>query len=284
MVFLLTAAAIILFLGLTLFLYARFIEPRRIKTVFRELESPRVTKSADGLRIVQFSDVHISHDDLPGKLKRLTENVNQAGADLLVFTGDLFDDFRNYPFDRKAVSAALGNMKARYAKIAVWGNHDYSEASRDIFRETLESGGFTVLQSESRRFEDLGITISGYDDALYGQKADEFHPDGGEDFHLILVHEPDAGKIIDQDSYDLMLSGHTHGGQVRVPLLGVVYTPKMGQRALAGWFAPRGREHRGRLYVNSGIGGSMLPIRFAVPPELTVMMIRHTDKERHVMK
>ena len=274
MIILLSVAAFLFALELWMFSYATFIEPRRFTVEEQSLQSERVAKAADGLRIVQISDLHFADNDWRGKLQKLVKAVNRTSPDILVFTGDLFDDFENYHGSAKDISDGLAQMNAKIVKLVVWGNHDHSRACRPVFEKTLEDGGFKVLNAESMRFSDLKLTVSGYQDGLYIQKPTDFQPivEQG-DFHLVLCHEPDLSSWIDPDSYDLMLSGHTHGGQVNLPILGLVYAPAMGRKYLQGWSAPGGDASRGRLYVNRGIGGAALGIRYGCRPEISVVTL-----------
>jgi len=276
MITLLCVAGILFALELWMFSRACFVEPRRFVVEEEHLQSLRVSDAADGLRIVQISDLHFADNDWRGKLEKLVKAVNQAKPDILVFTGDLFDDFENYHGDAGVISAGLSRMNAKAAKLAVWGNHDRSRASQPIFEKTMENGGFKVLSAESLRFPAFSLTVSGYQDGIYVQNPKEFIPNVSDgDFHLVLCHEPDLSALIDPDSYDLMLSGHTHGGQVNLPILGLVYVPVMGQRHLQGWFAPSGDSHRARLYVNRGIGGAMLGIRYRCQPEISLIVLEN---------
>ena len=121
--------------------------------------------------------------------------------------------------------------------------------------------------------EELGITVTGFDDALYGTSVSRMDLAGAAGFHLVLAHEPDLVDMLDTSLFDLMLSGHTHGGQVDLPFVDAIYLPRMGRHYIRGLFRPGGDGSRAQLYVNRGIGESLLPVRFCALPEVTVLTL-----------
>ena len=270
---LLTILTAVTALGLCAFLYARFIEPRLLVTENVTIRSPNVSEAAEGLRIVQFSDVHVSDDDHRAKLSNLTAAINAQEPDILVFTGDLFDAYRNYEGDTAPVQAAFAAMEARYGKYAVLGNHDYGTGALTVTCKLLADAGFRVRRGDLVTLEELGITVTGFDDALYGTSVSRMDLAGAAGFHLVLAHEPDLVDMLDTSLFDLMLSGHTHGGQVDLPFVDAIYLPRMGRHYIRGLFRPGGDGSRAQLYVNRGIGESLLPVRFCALPEVTVLTL-----------
>ena len=270
---LLTVLTVIAVVGIALFLYARFVEPRLLVTENVTIQSPNVSDAAEGLRIVQFSDVHVSDDDHRSKLDDLVNALNAQEPDLLVFTGDLFSAYSNYEGDVQKVADAFSRMEAKYGKYAVLGNHDYGRGAEPVTTKLLQDAGFEVLKGERRTLEELGITVTGLDDAIYSHDPADTPLDGAEGFHLVLVHEPDVIDSLDGSLFDLMLAGHTHAGQVNLPLVEAIYLPKLGRKYLRGLYRPGGKESRAQLYVNRGIGESLMPVRFGALPEVTVLTL-----------
>lgn len=219
--------------------------------------------------VVQLSDLELSPSYDTDQLERLVEQVNRQQPDLLVFTGDLFHNYAQYaPVD--AVTDALSRMEAP-VKLAVWGNRDYGGGAQWVYPQVMEAAGFTLLQNSGVTLGAAGQTVyvAGLDDGLLGapdpQSALADRPeDAG--FTILLFHEPDlAGQLAGQ-GVDLMLAGHTHGGQVRLPFVEPV-TTSLGEQYVRGWYdLPDGA----RLYVHSGLGTSRLPVRFLVPPQVAV--------------
>ena len=270
---LLTVLTVVMAAGLAAFVYARFVEPRLLVTEEVTIASPNVAEAAEGLRIVLFSDVHVSDDDYRTKYADLLKAINAQEPDLLVFTGDLFSAYRNYQGKTDPIAAAFKAMEGKYGKFAVLGNHDYGQEAVPATVKLLEDAGFRVLRGERQVLGELGITITGFDDALFGPDPATIDLSGADGFHLVLAHEPDLADSLDPGLYDLMLSGHTHGGQVTLPFTKAFYLPKLGRHYVRGLYRPGGEGSRAQLYVNRGIGESLMPIRVGSLPEITVLTL-----------
>lgn len=263
--------------ALALLCYARFIEPRFLDIENVTIFSPHLHRDDKGLRIVQFSDLHVSDDDFSSKLTNLRDLVNSQDADILVFTGDLFDNYADYHGDINALIAVLSQMEARCGRYAILGNHDYEKNALNTCKAIWEEVGFTLLIGDTVTVPGTHVTVSGFDDLLYSRcTALKEEPTDG--FRLFLCHEPDIAADINAARYDLMLSGHTHGGQVKLPFLGIVYLPHLGRIYAEGLYTP-GNCDEGKLYVNRGIGMSLLPIRFRSVPEITVLTLTGEREE-----
>lgn len=247
--------------------YACLVEPRRILVNRYELG-----KDAPPMRLVQLSDIHISASFPVERLERVVRRVNALRPDMVVFTGDLFTRYASYG-DAAAASRALGRLCARYGKFAVWGNHDKVGGCVSVYANLLESAGFTLLVNETTRLflaNGAQLLVGGLDDAIFG-KADL---DGlcremavaQADYKLLLMHEPDLADGLLPGAANLVLAGHSHGGQVRLPLLGAPVSAQLARKYVAGFYWVNGT----RLFVNSGVGTSALPVRFLAPPEIAV--------------
>lgn len=268
----LTAAGIIA-LPPTAYGYARYAERRWLEVNKVTLSLPRLPQGMDGIRIVQFSDVHLGFHYDTDELFRLAETINGLQPDIICFTGDLVD----YEIGKDGVryAEALANMKAALGKFSVLGNHDYFNESAEV-AGLLTEGGFRMLRNDLAAVQHGGSTmwIAGVEDMWMGK------PDVKEatrlakpkDFVMLLAHCPDFADVAVDHQVDLQLSGHTHGGQVRIPLLGHVVTPKYGKKYVIGGYTLG--DHKLQLYVNRGIGVSQHPIRFLCRPELTVLTLR----------
>lgn len=184
----------------------------------------------DGLRIVQFTDTHFGFDYDVGRFERAVEKINELDPHIVVFTGDLFEEYAKYPADEDGIIAALSAIHAPQGKYAVLGNHDYGRGAQDESIRVLEAGGFTVLRNESVELPLLGITVTGIDDCFFGS-GQEFDLASlpSDTYNLVLCHEPDVFASSESSALDLMLSGHTNGGQVRLPFLGELILPAQGR-------------------------------------------------------
>ncbi len=263
--------------------YGFFIERGRLRIVRHTIRSPRIPPSFDGVAIAQFSDIHLSPAYSLKRLGKLVEAVNSLHADLVVFTGDLHDARRNDNIAKYDPSPLLARIQARLGKFAVYGNHDFGyERKLRSSGAFLSRGGFSVLINSTQRIEHTDgdyITISGLDDYVLGKPnaAKTIARLEDDRFHVLLVHEPDMADRLIRYPIDLQLSGHSHGGQVRLPLLGPLVRTKLGSKYVGGMYRIGGR-HRDkrpyRLYVNRGIGTTRIPIRLFCTPELTVFTLR----------
>lgn len=135
----------IVLLAAGLLLYALKVEPYRLTVNEHCLNEP--FEGSEELRIVQLSDIHIKPEYTVRQLKRIVDKANELAPDLIVFTGDLYDRYNAYRDDENVVHE-LRRLKARYGKIAIWGNHDCAGGEVKGYRDVIEGSGFTLLQDE----------------------------------------------------------------------------------------------------------------------------------------
>lgn len=239
--------------------------------VTREFEVELSSEGGDSIRVVQFSDVHLGPHYSLQQLEKLVERVNELEPDVIAFTGDLIDVPSAFE-GRSEISDILGKLRSRYGKYAVWGNHDYGGGGVRFYENIMKESGFKLLENQNSVIElDSGqkVTIIGLDDAMLGhpdiEKAYTGVDDPGD--KLLLLHDPDLVDDIKADRFDLALAGHSHGGQVVVPLFGPLVTPPLAKIYTKGMYKLATDSY---LYVNSGIGTTRITVRFWNPPELSV--------------
>jgi predicted MPP superfamily phosphohydrolase len=253
--------------------YAYFGERKWVETERVEIFLRRLPSSFDGIRIAHFSDVHYGFYYGPEDLARLVKTIAALNADLIVFTGDLFDG-EVIPFAEECTSL-IKQLNAPLGKFASMGNHDYYTGSDRVY-DVYEAGGFEVLRNRHVTIQMSGqaIQLAGVDDMLLGD------PDlnltlGRIDpatFTVLLAHEPEFADYHHPHSVDLQLSGHTHGGQIRIPLVGEIITPPGGKKYVQGLYPLK--EYERYIYTNRGIGTSHIPIRLFCRPEVTLLTLR----------
>lgn len=253
--------------------YAFEIEPYRLTV--EEYQREGRQGRGDRLRLVQFSDLHIKEDFTCQDFRKVVERINALEPDLVLFTGDLYDHWTRYNEDEELV-ALLAQIQAREAKVAIWGNRDYVGGSQDRYEELMARGGFTLLCSESTFVTTEGgsrILLTGLDDGMMG---DAYVPDPQDvpasDFSVLMVHEPNAADNFLSYAYDLVLSGHSHGGQINIPFLPEINHEAVSFTIMADKY-PRGNfwlDADTMLHVNTGIGTTHISARLGVVPELTV--------------
>ena len=266
-------AAATALLGAGGFLYAREVEPRRVEVVRLELALPRLAAEFDGYRVVQIGDIHLDDWSKPERLKRVAQLVNAQRPDLIVVTGD-FASYSARRLDEVMLVGALRRLSAPDGVVAILGNHDYL-TDVGLIRTCIRQAGLKELLNDALTLRRNGaeLHVAGIDDVMEGRSRLDLVlrklPDNGA--AILLAHEPDFADVAAATGrFDLQLSGHSHGGQVRVPLLGRAVLPPFSQRYT------RGLHEVGEmfLYTNRGLGTVNARLRFGCRPEITALTLR----------
>lgn len=260
-------------LGAVAGLYSYGWERKWIEVTHVPIEVPGLPEPFRGTKLVHFSDLHIGHYCEPDDVQHVVDLIMRERPDMICFTGDLVDESTRY---LSAVVPILEQLQAPLGKYAVLGNHDYRSREQHVVRGALSGSGFEVLDNRHIRIERQGrsLHIAGVDDVLFGvpdlSRAVAEIPAG--DTVILLAHEPDFAQEAASYPIHLQLSGHSHGGQVRLPLVGAILTPKLSQMYVQGLYQVENKEMQ--VYTTRGIGTTILPIRFFCRPELTVLTLR----------
>jgi len=253
--------------------YTRFIEPNWLEWKRIIHRSTRLPEAFQNLRIIHFSDLHFGYHMNAERLASIVEKMNEERADLILFTGDLID---NGQADVGQVIPELRKLHAPLGKFAVLGNHDFRHAPESESTNALEQAGFRVLKNQHVELArgDARIAIAGLEDWFGGfpNVKDAVSGIPTDRYTILLAHEPDLADEAMKYAIDLQLSGHSHGGQVRIPGLPVKWNPEMGQKYPDGLYTFTGTEFK--LYTNRGLGMTFMPIRLFCRPEITIHTIR----------
>ncbi|MGG3281690.1 metallophosphoesterase [Paenibacillus solani] len=269
--FLKSGAAIILGSGVAGGAYASLWEPHQLDITRLTLTIPSLPSAFDGLKLVQFSDLHLGFQAGAKDVKRVVQAIQGEKPDLICFTGDMVDRDAE---EMRAAIEPFAELTVPFGMYSILGNHDYKDVKMLVSLE--EEAGFQVLRNSAIKLRrgSAVIAVVGLEDGLRGlpdpAAAIQGLPQGM--FKLLLMHEPDYADTASAHSFQLQLSGHSHGGQVRLPWVGEVLTPPGARRYVKGLYHIG--SHRMPLYVNRGIGTTQLPIRFLCKPELTVLTLR----------
>ncbi len=254
-----------------------------------EVPLPRLADPWDGFRIAQLSDFHYDDYFSVVPLRRAIDIVNAQRPDLVVLTGDFVTSrgMGSHLVDVQGVKAAakmiepcarlLARMRATCGVMAVLGNHDIECDTTHII-EVLEYSSISVLRNRSVAFERDGkrLWLCGVDDFLRGKPRLELALKGipAEEAVVLLAHEPDPADYVAHYPVDLQLAGHSHGGQIVIPLVGAPFLPPLARKY------PRGLRQIGKLtlYTNVGIGTIDVPMRLGCPPEVTLITLRKAHR------
>jgi predicted MPP superfamily phosphohydrolase len=246
-----------------------FNEPHTLTVEHHPIYLRRLPSSFEGFRVVHLSDTHHSAFTNRQQIERAVETANRLQPDIIALTGDYISHERQFA---APCAEMLGRLRARYGVYAVLGNHDHwTDAAliTDLFR----AEGITVLVNQGMRFElrDEAFWLAGVDDTMVGLEDLSLALAGSRDdeMKLLLAHNPIILRRAARAGVDLILSGHTHGGQVTLrPERSASGKPR--RRLL------RGLGHQGetQIYVTRGVGTVILPIRYGCPPEVSLLELR----------
>jgi hypothetical protein len=268
--FLLRAFLGLLLVAVTSIGYAFWIEPRWVEVTTVRLNLPHLPPEFAGYRIVQFSDLHADEWMTPDRLSRMVAIANRQTPDLVALTGDYVT---HDPEIHAQTLLGLRELKARDGAIAVLGNHDHWTDAPTV-RRALQQAGILELSNQVHLLQRQGrsLPIAGVDDVWYNQDRLDLVLEQlpNQPGAILLVHEPDfADTSAATGRFDLQLSGHSHGGQVKVPFWGQPILPPYGKKY------PSGRYQIGQMvqYTNRGLGMVKPYVRFHCRPEITLFVL-----------
>ncbi len=229
---------------------------------------PEANPSSPAIRLAQLSDLHVANSSDVRRLERAVEMTRALQPDAIVLTGDYVWRATGH---MDLVTPLLARLEAPLGVYAVLGNHDIW-VDRDAVTQGLEEAGVRVLINKGVILEqgDASVYLGGLDDGWVGRPdLDQALADhNGDQPVVLLFHEPDLGHdLVTEGRVWLQLSGHTHGGQVRIPGYGAPILPEYGRQYEQGLY----RVGPGWIYVNRGLGTTMVPVRFYAPPEITLL-------------
>lgn len=270
------AVSVIFLLLSSLAFWSFLIEPSRLVLHQETIQLENWPQELNGLRVAVISDIHAGGPFIDGKkLRLIVERTSQLQPDLIVLLGDYMspNSWHSHRVEPEIIAEALKDLRAPLGVYSVLGNHDWWYDGQKV-RRALEQKGITVLDNEVAEVKWRGTSfwLVGLSDLWTRPQHIEESiakvPQGKP--VIALTHNPDIFPGIPR-SVPLLLAGHTHGGQVNLPLIGRPIEPSdFGQRYAAGHIF----ENDHHLFVTTGIGTSILPVRFRVPPEIVLLTLR----------
>lgn len=269
--------------GAGLAIYSGEIERHWIEITRTDVFLAGLPRAFDGFRVAQLSDIHMDQYTEPFLLRDAVNHINRLNPDAVFLTGDFVTQSllpRSWSFGSAWQCANLLNALQCPHRFAVLGNHDIV-IGPELITRALTANSITMLVDEYLPIERAGARfwLVGLDDPVAGRPNPEkaipqsIRNIPGEPI-VLLSHAPDyadhlltlpSGKAV-----SLMLAGHSHGGQIRLPLIGPLELPEMGRKYVEGWF----RLGNLQLYVNRGLGTVGVPFRLDCPPEITLFTFR----------
>ena len=264
--------------------YAYFIGPRQFVVVEETLEVPNWSPKLNGFRVVAISDIHAGSNYAPEeRIRYVVEQANAQNADIIVLLGDYVSEAK---FDRNAhnkpvgadrtelrmpvasIADILGGLKAKHGIYAVIGNHDEYHNAPKITAE-FERVGIIVLENKVAVIDVNGerINLWGIEDLWKNRKVpvEAFDAIADKRNIIAITHNPDS-LLNTPKGISLMFAGHSHGGQLNWPIFGPIAAVN-DKRFMDGHAVVDGKH----VYVTSGVGTSVIPFRFRVPPEIAVV-------------
>lgn len=246
--------------------YSTLLEPQRMVVERVPIRLSNLPLALEGFRIAVLTDFHLYPFTKLPHIQRAVTLANDLQPDVAVLLGDFVDANVEAILE---LAPALSGLRAQHGIFAVLGNHDHWKGAK-IVRAALVNEGIQVLRNAGVPLTVAGheLYLAGLESAWCGRPdiAQALSERRGDSPVVLLVHEPDyADKAAQDPRISLQLSGHSHGGQVRLPLIGALELPSWGRKYDCGHY------HVGamQLYTNRGIGLVDLPVRFNCPPEVT---------------
>ncbi len=259
-------------------IYARYIGTKGFITKEYKVEDKDLPSSFDGLKIVHFSDIHYNRAITLAKLNEIVDEINLINPDIVVFTGDLIDkDVTLVNSDYTNLATTLRKINAKYGKYAIMGNHDYYKDSEKVINVYTDSNfkyldnDYDLIYNNSQDVIFLGgVNTSSYDMDDVNKTMAYFDNHEDNIYKIVLLHEPDiTDKLLSEYDADLILAGHSHNGQVRLPLIGAIYTPPGAKKYYDNYYKVKDTK----LYISSGIGLSSVNYRLWNRPSINFYRI-----------
>lgn len=257
-------------------LYARYVGTMGFDTKEYTILNTDVPTGFDGLKIVHFSDIHYNRAITSDKIEKIVSEINLINADLVVFTGDLIDKDASLTVnDYEFLIKCFNKIKAKYGKYAILGNHDYNEREKviNVFNNSnfkyLENS-YDIIYNNNEKIFIGGVGNITYNLDNLDKTMEYFNSNNDIDYKIMLLHEPDfSDNIVDNYNVSLILAGHSHNGQIRLPIIGAVYTPVHAKKYYDEYYNINGTD----LYISSGIGVSIINYRLFNKPSINFYRI-----------
>lgn len=248
-------------------IYSRYIATTGIFIKEYPIKSSNITQEFNGFKIAHFSDFHYGRTSFIDELKELVKEINLTKPDMIVFTGDFID--RDINITSKELSLIIEQLKkldCDYGKYYVIGNHD---EKYDKYNEMFDSAGFINLNDNydiiyNKKNET--ILLTGLSTNKNFSFLEDVFKDKTYNYKINIMHYPDYFDSIKKYNYDLVLAGHSHDGQIRLPFYGAIITPDNAKKYYKSYYKIDNTD----LYISSGIGTSTINFRLFNRPSFNL--------------
>lgn len=268
-------------LGLVLGVWAFWFEPASFTVKHHNLYLQNWPQACDALKIAVLSDLHVGAPHITvNKIQNIVQNTNEQKPDLILLAGDYVIQgvIGGHFTTPEIIAKALQDLHAPLGVFAVLGNHDWWLNGQDV-ANAFENVGISVLENQNQilahsdscqlRLIGIGDFTTQHDDSQKAFANIEAH-----ETTIAFTHNPDIFTQI-PETINITIAGHTHGGQVKLPFLGRLIVPsEYGERYASGHIVENGKD----FFVNTGIGTSIIPVRFLVQPEVSILTVHATVK------
>lgn len=268
----------LILVGITTLLYARFIATSGLITKEYLITNKNLPESFYGLKIAHVSDIHYGQTTDQKDLKKIVARINETKPDIIVITGDLLDrDILYTDKDLAIIEEELSKLQATMGKYIIMGNHDHTQ---EAYLEVVSHSGLTNLDDSyeilyngdnnpiliagmSTGEEGNGVISEKVEDAI--KKIKEIKTS----YNILIMHEPDYVDDFDSSYFQLILAGHSHNGQVRLPFIGAIILPPHAQKYYDNYYNLGNTD----FYISSGVGTSTIRFRFFNKPSFNLYRI-----------
>ena len=257
--------------------YGTFVSVSSISIVNQKISSTKINDDMNDLKIAFISDIHYNHFMNKERLTKMIERINAFKPDILLFGGDLFDDPTLYPIDEnvtKELAECLSQLQADYGKFAVLGETDHHENVLPIVEDLLFQADFELLNNQNIQLTKEGsstIYLIGIDSLVGGNPDVEMSLQEVDTnaFTIVLTHAPDLISQLPSNGIDLVLAGHSHGGQIALPFIGELNKKEGALSYSKGeyWI------NQTQLIVSNGMGTTDTDIRIFADPQCHILRL-----------
>lgn len=267
-----------------IFFYSIYVSVDRVNLSYHTIASPKIPEDMNDLKIAFISDIKYNEFMDKDRLNKMISHLNATGADIVLFAGDMFSQPETRVPDSQMsedITAILKSIDAPLGKFAILGDEDLvNDQTKTIVSQILYDSDFEILSDTSIRLRNksnTSITLIGLNNLLNGDPQPEkaMKKVSEEEFNILMTHCPDIVQTsgINMEYLDLVLAGHSLGGQIYIPILGPLHSVEGATTYNHGSYDINGTP----LYVSNGLGTTGIDMRLMAPPQILIFRLEHKE-------